>query len=236
MRRKNEFTALMIGLAAVSMMTLSACKSSNKSTPGASSLSMMVHFTAAKVAYDTVALTSAKVLIKEIEFKNEAFEDSSELEIGPFVVDLNLSGGLTEIATGDLPNGTYDNLEFEIHKAEDGEAVSDTAFYNGPGDDQRFSFIITGTYNDTPFTYKSKKGVEQESTLNPPIVISDSLRSVNVTLIVNPSDWFKKNGVFLDPRNESNRSDIDDNIKNSFRRAVEDDDHDGHDDHEEDHE
>jgi hypothetical protein len=107
---------------------------------------------------------------------------------------------------------------------EDGDAVSDTAFNNGA------SFIITGTFNDTAFTYKSKKSVEQESTLNPPIVISDSLKDVNVTLLVNPSGWFKKGGNFLDPRNEANRSDIDNNIKSSFKKAVKDDDHDGHED------
>ncbi len=230
MRRTELKKLLTTGIVAVSMIMLSACKSSNSSSPG-QSLSMMVDFTAAKAASDTVILSSAKVLIKEIEFENDALEDSAELEIGPFLVNLNLAGGLTEIATGDLPNGTYDKIKFEIHKAEDdGETHGDTAFYNGPADDERFSFIISGTYNDTAFTYKSQKGVEQESDLNPPIVISDSLKDVNVTLIVNPSGWFKKNGNFLDPRNEANRSDIDDNIKNSFRKAVEDDDHDGHED------
>ena len=203
---------------------INACGSSNGSSPAAS-MSMKVDFAAAKAsATDSVALTSAKVLMKRIKFENDAEEDSSELKLGPFIIPLNLSGGLTEIATGDIPNGTYDKVKFEIHKLEDNDAVGDTSFLIGT---EGCSFVVQGTYNDTLFTYKSKKGVEIEMEVNPPIVISDSLKDVNLTLVVNPSNWFKKNGVFIDPRNESNRSDIDDNIKNSFKKAYKDNDHDG---------
>jgi hypothetical protein len=203
---------------------MSACSSNSSNTPAAS-LSMKVDFTAAKIsAVDSVALTSAKALMRKIKFENEAEDDSSELKLGPFVVTLNLAGGLTEIATGDIPNGLYDKVKFEIHKMEDGDAIGDTSFLIGT---EGCSFVITGTYNDTAFTYKSKKGVEIEMNVNPPIVISDSLKDANLTLVVNPSNWFKKNGVFLDPRNEQNRSDIDDNIKDSFKKAYKDNDHDG---------
>jgi len=211
-------------LTVLSVAVMNACSSGGGGTPGAS-LTMKVDFAAAKAsAADTVALTSAKVLMKRIKFENDAEEDSSELKLGPFIITLNLTGGLTEIATGDIPNGTYDKVKFEIHKMEDNDAIGDTSFLIGT---EGCSFVIKGMYNDTAFTYKSKKGVEIEMNVNPPIVISDSLKDVNITLTVNPSNWFKNGGVFIDPRNEGNRSVIDDNIKNSFKKAYRDNDHDG---------
>jgi hypothetical protein len=43
---------------------------------------------------------------------------------------------------------------------------------------------------------------------------------------VDASSWFTFNGSRLDPRNEQNRSQIENNIQNSFK-AFKDDDHDG---------
>ena len=51
----------------------------------------------------------------------------------------------------------------------------------------------------------------------------------NLTLNVDASTWFTSGGSRLDPRNETNRSQIENNIQNSFR-AFKDDDHDGHED------
>lgn len=225
------------------MMTAAwmSCSDNNGSSPAAA-LSMKVDYTALakSAATDTVVITSAKILLKHIKFENEAEEDSSELKLGPFIVELNLIGGVTEIATGDLPNGTYDRVKFKIHKPEGNEDPGDPDFYEGPSGDQRFSVVVNGTFNGSPFTYKSKKDAEQKMTLNPPLVVSDTLSTTNVTLVVNPGLWFIKDGVYLDPTVEANWDDIDENIKNSFKKAFKDNDHDGEehdddDDHEDDH-
>ena len=75
--------------------------------------------------------------------------------------------------------------------------------------------------------YRSKKDIEQELEINPPLVVTDSTNDVNATLLVAPAGWFMKDGNYLDPSNESNREDIDDNIKRSFKKAMKDNDHDG---------
>ncbi len=212
----------------VSMIAIASCDSSSskKAASTGSSLSMKLDMTLAKgIAGDTVILTSAKVLLKNIKFKSSIDEDSLDFKVGPIVVELNLAGGVTNISAGKIPNGTYDKVKFKIHKPEDDSEIADTSFTTG----ERYSMIISGTYNGTPFTYRSKKDIEQELRIEPPMVISDSLTDANTTLLVAPNVWFKKNGVYIDPALESNRSDIDDNIKKSFKKAIKDNDHDGKD-------
>ena len=199
-----------------------------KDAPG-STLSMKVDMSAlAKTAGDTVIIESAKLLLKSIKFKTDV-EDSLDYKVGPFIVNLDLNGGITQIAANDIPNGTYDEIKFKIHKPEDDEAVSDTDFVAGATSDERYSIVIRGTYNGSPFMYRSKKDIEQELEINPPLVVTDSTNDVNATLLVAPAGWFMKDGNYLDPSNESNREDIDDNIKRSFKKAMKDNDHDGKD-------
>ncbi len=215
----------MLLLAAI--LVVSSCGGNNgKDAPG-STLSMKVDMSAlAKTAGDTVIIESAKLLLKSIKFKTDV-EDSLDYKVGPFIVNLDLNGGITQIAANDIPNGIYDEIKFKIHKPEDNSAVSDTDFVAGPSSDQRFSIVIRGTYNGTPFLYRSKKDIEQELEINPPLVVTDSTNDVNATLLVAPAGWFMKDGLYLDPSNESNREDIDDNIKRSFKKAMKDNDHDG---------
>lgn len=211
-----------------------SCGGNGGSNAPGSTLSMKVDMSAlAKTASDTVIIESAKLLLKNLKFKNDE-EDSLDYKVGPFIVNLNLSGGLTQIAANDIPNGIYDEIKFKIHKPEDSEAISDTDFVAGSSSDRRYSIVIRGTYNGTPFLYRSKKDIEQELEINPPLVVTDSTNDVNATLIVAPAGWFKKDGNYLDPNNESNRSDIDDNIKRSFKKAMKDNDHDGEDNDEDD--
>ncbi|KAB2878195.1 hypothetical protein F9K33_14220 [bacterium] len=214
-------------VALIMLVAFSACDKKNGSTAPGSSLSMKVDMSAfAKTAADTVILSSAKVLLKNIKFKTDV-EDSLDYKVGPFIVNLDMNGGVTQIAATDIPNGIYDEIKFKIHKPEDDEAVSDTDFVAGASSDQRFSVVIRGTYNGTPFLYRSKKDIEQELEINPPLVVTDSTNDVNATMLVAPAGWFMKDGLYLDPMNESNRSDIDDNIKKSFKKAMKDNDHDG---------
>ena len=53
--------------------------------------------------------------------------------------------------------------------------------------------------------------------------------SSDLTLIVDVATWFTSGGSRLDPREEANRSRIENNIQGSFK-AFGDDDHDGHED------
>lgn len=225
---KNMVLLLTAGL----LMAVSCSDDKNSATDGQTSISLKVSQTAlAKSMADTITLDTVKVLMKNIKFKvDDDLEDSLDFKVGPFVVYLNLTGKMTTIGVSEIPSGTYSKVKFKIHKPEDNETVSDPEFKTGSGGDERFSVIIKGHYFETPFTYKSKKSIEQELNLNPPLVIADSVGSTNVTLLVSTYAWFRdRNGIILNPADAENEDTIDDNIKDSFK-AYKDDDKDGNDD------
>ena len=50
---------------------------------------------------------------------------------------------------------------------------------------------------------------------------------VNVTLVVDPYEWFRENDDYLNPAVPNNSGNIDDAIKNSFARAFKGNDRNG---------
>lgn len=195
---------------------------------------------------DEIIVTSAQVVLKEIEFeRSEASstceddvsggsDDCEELEVGPILLDLPLDGGIAQEFAVVVDTGHFDELEFKVHKPEDGGDAADQAFLAANPDFQGVSIRVEGTWNGTPFTFESDLDVEQEFDLAPPLVIAQSA-SVNVTLKVNLGEWFvnaTRDGL-VDPATANtggaNEGLVKENIKVSFE-AFEDDDHDGSDD------
>jgi hypothetical protein len=170
-----------------------------------------------------LTITEAKALITELEVETEPSGSSQHIRISPFVIYFNMSGSLVSVTTGNLPSGTYNKIKFKIHKPEDNEPIPDPDFRTGTSGNQRYSFIIKGTYNGNSFTYRSKRSANLVISFNSPISHQSGER--NITVLVNPMAWF--NNGSLDPTNPANEDAIDDNLKNSFRRAFKDDNKDG---------
>lgn len=170
-------------------------------------------------------ITEAKALITEIELETEPSGTSHEIHISPVVIYFNTGGQIVSVAAGNLPSGSWNKIKLKIHKPEDTEPIPDPEFREGTSGNQRYSFIIKGTYNGNPFVYKSRKSAGIIINLNAPLNTGNGSR--NITLLVNPSLWFINNGNVLDPGNSSNDDLIDDNLKNSFKRAFRDDNKDG---------
>ena len=146
------------------------------------------------------------------------------------MIDLSggdLDGKLHRVFDSTVPAGTYDKIEFEIHPLE--RATTDAA-----ADDlfkQRASAIIEGTVGGEKFAFAT--AIEAEQEFEGRFVVTD--KSSNVTFDVDPSKWFVKDGVRLDPRDPANRSSIENNLRLSINAFQDDDDHgddrDGGDDH-----
>ncbi len=79
--------------------------------------------------------------------------------------------------------------------------------------------MVAGTHANAAFTYKSQRGEKQRLEFDPPIVVTDTTTSVNVTLSVDVDSWFVnvETGADLNPSDTNDESDIDDAIKESFR-------------------
>jgi hypothetical protein len=121
-----------------------------------------------------------------------------------------------------IPAGNYDEIKFQLHKPSPNEHVSDPEFNQGNSNHQRFSVIVRGFYNDLPFMYKSHITVAKEIDFENPPIATVPNTIINITIRLNPYDWFRENGVILDPRDQSNENNIDHNIKKSFKRAFKD--------------
>lgn len=172
-----------------------------------------------------IVITEAKALINEVEVEQEPSGIEQHIRISPFVVYFNMNGALITVTSGSIPSGSYNKIKFQIHKPEDNETPPDPEFKEGPSGNQRFSFIIKGTYNGNSFVYKSRKSANLVVTF--PVSINFQQMQRNITILINPSFWFKNGSVEIDPRDPDNENIIDDNLKNSFRSAFKDDNKDG---------
>lgn len=167
---------------------------------------------------DILVITSAKVLIKDIKL-NVSGSGENNFKTGPYVLYLDLNSSVNALTTGLIPVGTYDKIKFEIHKPNNNDPIPDPDFRDGLGN---YSVIVAGSFNGTSFTYKSKKSAHQMLNMNNELVMTD-VGKTNITLTVNPYNWFLSGGVYLDPNIASNENDIDNNIKASFKAIIDKD-------------
>jgi hypothetical protein len=141
-------------------------------------------------------------------------DDADEVKVGPCTIDLSgsaLGGTLSPaVCQGEVPAGTFRELKVVIAPV-DGALSGD-------------SVIINGTFKGVPFTFTSKLNAQQKRETN---VTVDA--STNVTLTIDPTNWFTGAAGTLDPNAVANQQDIEQNIRASIR-AFCDHDRDGQDD------
>jgi hypothetical protein len=179
-----------------------------------------------KVQNGTIQLNSVKLLIRKLEFKSANSNDFHNIKVGPFVVHINPDGIKTYVLRNDVTPGLYERVKFEVHKLEDFETPPDPDFIDGNSGSERYSAVVKGIFNNSPFVYKSQRTTYQELEFPTPIIIDDNI-SVNLTINVNPYSWFFEEGVYLDPSDPSNESEIEMNIEHSFKDAFQDNNKDG---------
>ena len=182
---------------------------------------------------DTLVLTSVEVVLRQIELKKAQTNDCEtatgsdqceEFEIGPVLVNLPLTpGAQQQFAVDSVPNGTYDRIEFEVHKPDDGDP-QDQAFIAANPDFASTSIRVRGTFNGRAFEFDTELDVEQELTLAPALTVTEG-RTINVTIFVDVGTWFLVNGALVEPT-AGNQSTIEQSIKDSFK-AFEDNDRSG---------
>ena len=179
-----------------------------------------------KLANNSFEIQEVKILIRDIKIKNQTMDDSLQIKTGPYVVNLNLNGKLTEFAVSDIPQGIYNRIKFEIHKLEASENPPDSSFKEGSDASLRYSVIIKGLLDGEQFVYKSKKSAKQDVKLNDDITVNEN-EIVNLTLKVDVYKWFFDGENFLNPNDSANDYKIDNNIKDNFKNAYRDQNKDG---------
>ncbi|MBK8003165.1 MAG: hypothetical protein IPK12_04245 [Gemmatimonadetes bacterium] len=189
---------------------------------------------------DTIVLTSVQIVLREIELTRVGGsacdttltdDDCEELEIGPILLDLPLTAGADRQFTVVVDTGTYDEIEFEVHKP---ESSDDAGFLAANPEFDGRSIKVVGSWNGTPFTFYSDLNVEQEYDINPPLVVTDAA-GASVTLRVDIARWFanQANSGLIDPASANKGGQYEGEVKSNIEASInafEDDDHDGEDD------
>lgn len=155
----NVLKKMKFGVVALSLATVfTACSSDDDATPSANEGNLKIsakaeYQNALSRASENVTLSKFVVNFKEIELERQdvdvddadfdGFYDSDDdVELkGPFLVDL-LSGNSIQLINIKIPNGIYEEIEFEFDKSEDSES-----------DMFGKSMRMTGEINGTPFVF-----------------------------------------------------------------------------------
>jgi len=191
---------------------------------------------------DTVIVRSAQLVLRKVELKRSDVascdavsgnDDCEEFETGATLVTLPLGSALiAQQVSVPAPAGTFNALEFEIHKPSSSE---DASFIAANPDFAAISIRVTGTYSQagtrSGFTYTSDINQSQETMLPSPATVQEG-QGLNITLRVDISGWYLNAAktALVDPasanKGGANESVVANNIHDSFK-AFEDDNHDG---------
>lgn len=196
---------------------------------------------------DVLTLTRVALVLEEIELQrqfadcagsgSDSEDDSGceEFEAGPMLLELPLDGSVDQLVSLAVPPGTYDELEFEVHKL--GNDPDDASLLAEHPEFAGISIRAEGTFNGTAFVFTQDLDEEQEVPLAMPLVVDETTGPVNLTMRLDVTTWFvRSDGSLIDPSTANkggpNENLVEDNIKGSIG-AFEDDDHDGVDDEKE---
>jgi hypothetical protein len=185
---------------------------------------------------NTLVVTRARIVLDEIELEEFSGRDCDnsgpgrdpecpEIEIGPFLVDLPLTGGVRSAISAQIPAGTYHEIEFDVEPVDDSNAGARAFFAANPDIPRNRSIIVEGTYNNQPFVFMSSSRFELELEFEPRLVVDAG--GTNVTVDVDVASWFRSGGTVLNPGNTAMTGAIEARILASFAAFL-DDNRDGH--------
>jgi hypothetical protein len=185
---------------------------------------------------NTLVVTRARLVLDEIELEEFSGRDCDnsgpgndpacpEIEIGPFLVDLPLTGGVRSTISAQIPAGTYHEIEFDVEPVDDSNAGARAFFAANPDIPRNRSIVIEGTYNGQPFTFMSSSRFELELEFEPRLVVDAG--GTNVTIDVDVASWFRSGTTVLNPGDATMTAAIESRILASFAAFI-DDDRDGH--------
>jgi hypothetical protein len=147
-----------------------------------------------------------------------------EIELGPFLVDLPLTGGVRSAITAQIPAGSYHEIDFDVEPVDDSNAGARAFFAAHPDVPRNRSIMIEGRFNGQPFEFTSASRFELELEFEPNLVVGAG--GTNVTIDVDVSSWFRSGTTLLSPLDPAAAASINARILASFA-AFQDDNHDG---------
>ena len=153
------------------------------------------------------------------------FLDCSDYFAGPLLVQLDLTGsGQVTPLTVNAPVGTFDLVSFDISVPDGGDPAQVTYLEANP-DMTDVSIRIEGNYDGTDFSFALDLRGDQELSIVPPLVVTESNTGFTITLALDIASWFfRPDGSLIDPSTIcsvavgcTDRSTIEQNIERSIQ-------------------
>ncbi len=162
-------------------------------------------------------LTGIWVIVEEFELEPVEVTDCdvepepascADFEQEYFFIDVPLDGTTITVVSAEIPDGSYDELEFEVDDvevdADDPEEQADadliaallvtvrSQFPNWP---DKASMLVTGTWTPTggaavSFETYFDADIEVEMDLVPVLTVADGVASRDLTILLRPDRWF----------------------------------------------
>ena len=194
-------------------------------------------------ASDTLVIDSVQIVLRKIELKrldgsacdtalsSEGENDGcEEVEAGPVLVNLPLGDTATQMFSVNIPVGSYDKVEFQVHVPTTDSR--DQAFLAANPQFAGTSIRVVGRFNGKAFVFTSGLTAEQELELSPPLTVSDT-GATSLTIRADIGKWFLNGTALVDPSTAlaggANESLVRNNIQASFQ-GLHDSNEDGLDD------
>jgi hypothetical protein len=175
---------------------------------------------------DEMVVTRAQLVVKDVKLKRAAAicqddddVDCPSIRVGPFLVDVPVTGTDAGRVTVPVPEGTYASVDLRIHKVTSSDAT-DLAFRQANPDFRDISVRLEGSYNGRPFTFIGDVNARLDIPLTAPLTIGGETDNVTVTIDLGP--WFVNPAGGLYAPEAANtpglvRAKVQNNIRRSFR-------------------
>ena len=193
-------------------------------------------------ANGTLRIDDLRLVVAEFELKGDddvdtcglqpgAADDCEDFDAGPLFVDLPLGGGTVPVATGDVPAGVYEEVEFEAEDLDDDEEnaaerariaqVRQQILALFPDWPPKASMLVVGSFTPAggqPVSFRTfvEAEIEIETELNPPLVVAEG-ESRSVEVLLDPAALFLSGGNVLNLAQPAGRLELEVRIRNGFR-------------------
>jgi hypothetical protein len=159
-----------------------------------------------------------------------AADDCDDFDAGPMFIDFPLTGGAVSVGSGNVPAGTYREVEFQVEDLDDDEEnAAERAridrlrtqilaqFPDWPRD---ASLLVVGTFTPTGGTPQSFRAfieaeIEIETELSPRLVVGEG-ESRSVDVLLDAATIFRSGANVLNLAQASGRNELEIKIENGF--------------------